>query len=142
MTRGMLRAGCLALIAVLAVASCRSGPRDENQPTGQTAAAPAAPGPAAVQTTGSHLIAFDLVKGPSAQLVGTFTKTGAGSWTGPHPATGQTVNWSARSDAASVVLYTEDPQITTILLYTDPMDISSSAMDPAENFAVARAVFQ
>ena len=141
MTCGTLRAGCLALIAVLAVASCRSGPRDENQPTGQ-AAAPAAPGPAAVQTTGSHLTTFDLVKGPSAQLVGTFTKTGADSWTGPYPATGQTVNWSARSDATSVLLYTEDPQITTIVLYTDTMDISSSAMDPAENFAVARAVFQ
>lgn len=96
----------------------------------------------AAQTTGTALVAFDLIKGPSGQLVGTFTKTGADSWTGPYPNTGRTVTWAGRTDDLSVVLYTENPQITTIVLYTDTMDISSSAMDPAENFRVSRAVFQ
>lgn len=42
MTLGIARAGCFAMIAALAVASCRSGPQNENEAAGQPSPAPVA----------------------------------------------------------------------------------------------------
>lgn len=141
MTASFAKLFGLTLAAVLAVTGCRSDGDRNDQPPPQ-AAAPAAAPPAATQLDALHLVSFDLVKGPSEQLVGTFRRIDGATWEGPYPSTGAPVQWSARADGASLILYTENPRITTITLYTDTMDISSSAMDPADNHRVARAVFQ
>ena len=117
MNCGVLRAGSLALIAVLAVAGCRSGPRDENQPTGQTAAAPTSAPAAAAQITPDRLASFVIQTNAGALP---FQRTGPSTWEGTSPDSGEIVQWSQEdADSLSLVLYTENPRIRTLTVYSD-----------------------
>ena len=137
----------LALILpALALAACNSGTSHEAERAAAAAAiaqnqADAAAASAAVavpQTTMDHLVSFDILTGSGATLAG-YRKTGDSTWEGPHPDSGQIVQWSGRADAGSVVLYTDGPPIRTVTVYADD-SVSSSGLPTGGS--ISRAVYQ
>jgi len=104
----------------------------------------ALPGNLATRAAGldaTTIIEFDLVKGTTGQLIATYTKNPDGTWSGVHPATRAPMRWTADATGHSLVLYTDGPPITTMVVDTDTYDISSSALNKADRCHIGRAVF-
>ncbi|WP_346907845.1 hypothetical protein [uncultured Roseibium sp.] len=74
--------------------------------------------PAAQQKKPGGLTAFAIRK-PNGQQVGLYRKTGNNTWVGPIPNGGGVVQWSARSDSRSLLLYRKVPTKITIGVYDD-----------------------
>lgn len=85
--------------------------------------------PEAPQKTGDRLTAFS-IRTADGRVMGLFRKTGPGTWAGPNLRGSGYVDYTARSDSLTLILYTETPQITTVNVYVDTGEVSSSALPP------------
>ena len=135
MRSSVVRICCLAFITVLAAAGCRSGGGNSSPPPQQPASAPTA---APAQLTPDNLVSFDVMA--NGARVGSFRKIGTNLWEGPSSDSGRIVQWSQEdADSLSLVVYTEDPRIRTLIVYGD--DTVGSAGLP-DNATMSRAAYQ
>ncbi len=109
--------------------------------------APATPTPAAVQTTvqvnnASTLSSFTMTEGAYGYLVGTYTKINATTWSGPHPATNQVVQWSAVVQGDTITLYTGSPPATSIVLNPSTLQVSATGFGANDILQVTGLQYQ
>ena len=78
--------------------------------------------------SGQTLRAFSIQAPDGRELTG-YRRISPDLWSGPHPETGQVVTWSARTSDLSLTLYTEQPRITTMVIYVDTNTVASSALN-------------
>jgi hypothetical protein len=145
---------CL-ILPTLALAACNSANHEQERAAAAAAiaqqqaeaaaaaAAAAAPAAATPQMTVDHLVSFDIVTGSGATLAG-YRKTGASSWEGPHPDTGQTVQWSAAAGSGQLVFVTEHPPTRTMTIRTMKILADGSVVSGGlpSGSSISRAVYQ